>query len=63
MRVRNSEFVAEDGNDSLLSSDEHKGAVGLVKKHGSLVNLTIKDPNSKDGMKYIDLETFEWVAD
>ena len=55
--------MAEDGNDSLLSSDEHKGVVGLVKKHGSLVNLTIKDPNSKDGMKYIDLETFEWVAD
>ena len=59
MRVRHSEFVAEDSNGNLLSSDELKDITGLVKKRQGPVNLTIKNSYSKDGKKHINFVSFE----
>ena len=63
MKASHFEFVAENGNDSLLSSDELREMTDLLKKRQGLVNLIIKDSNSEDGKKYINLETSEWVAE
>ena len=63
MKVCHSEFVAGDCNDSLLSSDGLKEMTDLLSKRQGLVNLTIMGSYSIDGEKYINLETFEWVAD
>ena len=63
MKASHFEFVAENGNDSLLSNDELREMTDLVKKRQVPVNLTTKFLYSKNGKKQIDLETFEWVAE
>ena len=63
MKSCHSEFVAEDGNGGLLSSDELNEMADHVKKRQGFVNLTIKSPYSKDGKRYMNLENFEWVAE
>ena len=63
MTAYHSGFVAGDGNGGLLSSDKLKEMTDLVKNRRGLVNLTMKGSYSEDGKKYINLETFEWVAE
>ena len=57
------EFVAEDGNDSLLSIDDFQEPTALVKLREDPVSLIIKDPYSRDGKSHNDLEDFKWVAE
>ena len=63
MEASHSEFVTEDSNGGMLSSNELKEAIGLANKRQDSVNLTIKDSYSLDGKKYIKLETSECVAE